>query len=140
MIARLRRLVASLLVVSIAGLGLPLPAQAGIVPTGAALRRGFLFRAPAPRFERRREIQRVRRLATPVQAEEVQSQSCTAKVAEHIQRAIHMSSMIAPGANYDCRLARGAQDRSIVAASDRIARRLHLLRIGRAPSEDIGHQ
>ena len=37
MIARLRRLVASLLVVSIAGLGLPLPAQAGIVPTGAAL-------------------------------------------------------------------------------------------------------
>src|SRR2546430_14011542 len=37
MIARLRRLVASLLVVSIAGLGLPLPAQAGIVSTDAAL-------------------------------------------------------------------------------------------------------
>src|SRR6266851_3927021 len=37
MIARLRRLVASLLIVSIAGLGLPLPAQAGIVSTGAAL-------------------------------------------------------------------------------------------------------
>jgi len=37
MIARLRRLVASLLVVSIAGLGLPLPAHAGIVSTGAAL-------------------------------------------------------------------------------------------------------
>ena len=36
MIARLRRLVASLLVVSIAGLGLPLPAHAGIVSTDAA--------------------------------------------------------------------------------------------------------
>jgi len=37
MIARLRRLMASLLIVSIAGLGLPLPAHAGIVSTGAAL-------------------------------------------------------------------------------------------------------
>jgi len=37
MIARLRRLVASLLVVSIAGLGLPLPAQAGVVSTDSAL-------------------------------------------------------------------------------------------------------
>ncbi|TMI45537.1 MAG: hypothetical protein E6H41_00675 [Betaproteobacteria bacterium] len=30
-------MIASLLIVSIAGIGLPLPAQAGIVPTGAAL-------------------------------------------------------------------------------------------------------
>ena len=37
MIARLRRLVASLLIVSIAGIGVPLPAHAGIVPTSAAL-------------------------------------------------------------------------------------------------------
>jgi len=37
MIAQLRRLIASLLIVSIAGIGLPLPAQAGIVSTGAAL-------------------------------------------------------------------------------------------------------
>jgi uncharacterized protein DUF6627 len=37
MIARLRRLVASVLIVSIAGLGLPLPAHAGIVSTDAAL-------------------------------------------------------------------------------------------------------
>ena len=37
MIARLRRLIASLLIVSIAGLGLPLPAHAGIVSTDAAL-------------------------------------------------------------------------------------------------------
>jgi len=37
MIAKLRRLVASLLVVSIAGLGLPLPVHAGMVGTGAAL-------------------------------------------------------------------------------------------------------
>src|SRR2546425_923659 len=37
MIARLRRLMAGLLIVSIAGLGLPLPAQAGIVSTDAAL-------------------------------------------------------------------------------------------------------
>jgi hypothetical protein len=82
----------------------------------------------------------VRRLAAAVQAEDMQLQSCTAKVAEHIQRAIHVSSLIAPGANHDRRLARGAQDRSIVAAPDRIARRLHLLRVGRAPSEDIGYQ
>jgi hypothetical protein len=37
MIARLRRLIASLLIVSIAGLGLPLPAHAGTVSTDAAL-------------------------------------------------------------------------------------------------------
>src|SRR5438445_10784853 len=37
MIARLRRLVASLLIVSIAGIGVPLPAHAGIVSTDAAL-------------------------------------------------------------------------------------------------------
>jgi len=37
MIAQLRRLIAGLLIVSIAGLGLPLPAHAGIVPTDAAL-------------------------------------------------------------------------------------------------------
>ena len=37
MIAQLRRLIASLLIVSIAGIGLPLPAQAGIVSTGAVL-------------------------------------------------------------------------------------------------------
>jgi hypothetical protein len=37
MIARLRRLIASLLIVSIAGIGVPLPAQAGIVSTDMAL-------------------------------------------------------------------------------------------------------
>src|SRR5439155_24428795 len=37
MIARLRRLIAGLLIVSIAGIGLPLPAHAGTVSTGAAL-------------------------------------------------------------------------------------------------------
>ena len=37
MIARLRRLMAGLLIVSIAGIGVPLPAHAGIVSTGAAL-------------------------------------------------------------------------------------------------------
>jgi len=37
MIARARRLIASLLIVSIAGIGLPLPAHAGIVSTDAAL-------------------------------------------------------------------------------------------------------
>jgi len=36
MIARLRRLIAGLLIVSIAGIGLPLPAHAGIVSTDAA--------------------------------------------------------------------------------------------------------
>src|SRR5207302_1479168 len=35
MIARLRRLIAGLLIVCIAGLGLPLPVHAGIVSTGA---------------------------------------------------------------------------------------------------------
>lgn len=37
MMTKLRRLVASLLVVSIAGLGLPLPAQAGMVGTDAVI-------------------------------------------------------------------------------------------------------
>ena len=36
MIARIRRLIAGLLIVSIAGIGLPLPAHAGIVSTDAA--------------------------------------------------------------------------------------------------------
>jgi hypothetical protein len=37
MIRRLRRLVASLLIVSLAGIGAPLPAQAGMLPTDAAV-------------------------------------------------------------------------------------------------------
>jgi hypothetical protein len=37
MIAKLRRLIASLLVLSIAGLGLPLPAQAGMLGTDAVV-------------------------------------------------------------------------------------------------------
>jgi hypothetical protein len=37
MIKKLRRLIASLLIVSIAGLGLPLPAQAGMVGTDAVV-------------------------------------------------------------------------------------------------------
>jgi hypothetical protein len=40
MIATLRRLVASLLIVSIGGLGLPLPAQAGIIATDAVVAAG----------------------------------------------------------------------------------------------------
>ncbi len=37
MVAKFRRLIASLLVLSIAGLGLPLPVHAGMVGTGAAV-------------------------------------------------------------------------------------------------------
>lgn len=40
MIAQLRRLVASLLIVSLIGMGLPFPAQAGLVATDAVVRAG----------------------------------------------------------------------------------------------------
>ena len=54
MIAKLRRLVASLLVVSIAGLGLPLPVHAGMLGTDAAL--GSAERARIATFLEREDV------------------------------------------------------------------------------------
>src|ERR1700694_539457 len=51
-----------------------------------------------------------------------------------------MRAMIAPRAYHHVRLARRPQDRRVVSASDRIARSLHLLRVGGSPGEDVRDQ
>lgn len=57
MITKLRRLIASLLVVSIAGLGLPLPAQAGMVGTDAITSSPGTERARIATFLDRADVQ-----------------------------------------------------------------------------------
>ncbi len=57
MITKLRRLIASLLVVSIAGLGLPLPAQAGMVGTDAITSSSGTERARIATFLDRADVQ-----------------------------------------------------------------------------------
>ncbi|TAK88115.1 MAG: hypothetical protein EPO20_01405 [Betaproteobacteria bacterium] len=57
MITKLRRIIASLLVVSIAGLGLPLPAQAGMVGTDAITSSPGTERARIATFLDRADVQ-----------------------------------------------------------------------------------
>jgi hypothetical protein len=73
MIAKLRRIIASLLVVSIAGLGLPLPVQAGMVGTDAVL----------PSAERERIVGFLERedVRQQLQAQGVSSTQAKARVA-----------------------------------------------------------
>lgn len=69
MIRRFHRLVASLLIVSLAGLGLPLPAQAGMLPTDAAV--AGAERARVGSFFEREDV-RAQLHARGVAADEVQ--------------------------------------------------------------------
>jgi hypothetical protein len=49
-----------------------------------------------------------------------------------------MRAVVAPGADHDRRFACGGEDRAVVAAPDRVARRLHVIRVGGAPAEQVG--
>jgi hypothetical protein len=94
MIAKLRRIIASLLVVSIAGLGLPLPAHAGMVGTDAVVASaereriaGFLDRADV-----RQQLQ-----AQGVSPAEVKARVAAMTDEEAAQLAAHMDGMPAGG-------------------------------------------
>ncbi|HEX2198045.1 MAG TPA: PA2779 family protein [Burkholderiales bacterium] len=94
MIAKFRRLVASLLVLSIAGLGLPLPVHAGMVGTGAAV--ASAERERIATFLEREDVRQ------QLQAQGVRPADVTARVAaltdeEAAQLAAHMDSMPAGG-------------------------------------------
>ncbi|MGH8669209.1 MAG: PA2779 family protein [Burkholderiales bacterium] len=94
MTAKLRRIIASLLVVSITGLGLPLPVHAGMVGTDAVLASaerqriaGFLDRADV-----RQQLQ-----AQGVSPAEVKARVAAMTDEEAAQLAVHMDSVPAGG-------------------------------------------
>jgi hypothetical protein len=94
MIAKFRRLVASLLVLSIAGLGLPLPVHAGMVGTGAAV--ASVERERIATFLEREDVRQ------QLQAQGVSPADVSARVAaltdeEASQLAAQMDSMPAGG-------------------------------------------
>ena len=94
MIAKLRRIIASLLVVSIAGLGLPLPVHAGMVGTDAVL--ASPDRERIARFLDREDV------GQQLQAQGVSAFDLKGRVAaltdeEAAQLAAHMDSMPAGG-------------------------------------------
>jgi hypothetical protein len=94
MIAKFRRLIASLLVLSIGGLGLPLPVHAGMVGTGAAL--------ASPERERIATFLEREDVRQQLQAQGVRPADVSARVAaltdeEASQLAAQMDSMPAGG-------------------------------------------
>ena len=94
MIAKLRRLIASLLVVSIAGLGVPLPAHAGMVGTDAAL--ASAERERIATFLQREDV-RQQLQAQGVSPAEVEARVAALTDEEASQLAAHMDSMPAGG-------------------------------------------
>lgn len=96
MIKKLRRLIASILVVSIAGLGLPLPAQAGMVGTDAVVASSSGERERIVTFLEREDVRQ------QLQTQGVSPSDVKARVAaltdeEAAQLAAHMDSMPAGG-------------------------------------------
>ncbi len=96
MLKKLRRLIASLLVVSIAGLGMPLPAQAGMIGTQAIAASASTDRERIATFLDRADVQ------AQLQAQGVSPSEVKARVAalsddEAAQLAGHMDSLPAGG-------------------------------------------
>lgn len=96
MITKLRRVVASLLVVSIAGLGLPLPAQAGMVGTDAVVTSTSAERGRIATFLERDDV-RQQLLAQGVSPAEVKARVAALTDEEATQLAAKMDSMPAGG-------------------------------------------
>ena len=94
MLAKFRRMIASLLVVSIAGLGLPLPAHAGMVGTDAAVASSHRERIAG--FLERSEV-REQLKAQGVNPAEVKLRVAALTDDEAAQLAAHMDSMPAGG-------------------------------------------
>lgn len=96
MIAKLRRLIASLLVVSIAGMGLPLPAHAGMLGTDAAVSAQAGERERITSFLERADVR------AQLEAQGVDPAAVKARVAalsdeEAAELAAHMDSLPAGG-------------------------------------------
>jgi hypothetical protein len=94
MIKKLRALIASLLVVCIGGLGLPLPAHAGMLPTGAVLTNTDRDRVAS--FLEREDV-RLQLQAQGVNPADVKARVAAMTDAEAAQMAAHMDSMPAGG-------------------------------------------
>jgi hypothetical protein len=91
---RFHRLVARLLIVSLAGLGLPLPAQAGIVPTESAVT--GVERARVAEFLDRQDVQ-AQLQARGVSADEVKARVAALTDEEARQMASRIDSLPAGG-------------------------------------------
>lgn len=94
MIKKLRALVASLLVVCIGGLGVPLPAQAGMLPTDAVLTNTDRDRVAS--FLEREDV-RLQLQVQGVNPADVKARVAAMTDAEAAQMAAHMDSMPAGG-------------------------------------------
>jgi hypothetical protein len=95
MIKKLRRLIASLLIVSIAGLGLPLPAQAGMVGTDAVVSSSGERERIATFLEREDVRQQLQ--AQGVRAQDVQARVAALTDEEAAQLAGRIDSLPAGG-------------------------------------------
>lgn len=91
---RFRRLIARLLIVSLAGLGLPLPAQAGMVPTESAV--SGAERARVAEFFDRQDVQ-LQLQARGVSADEVKARVAALTDDEVSQLANRVDSLPAGG-------------------------------------------
>ena len=94
MLAKLRRVIASLLVVSIAGLGLPLPVHAGMVGTDAAL--AWAERDRIATFLEREDV-REQLISQGASPSDVKARVAALTDEEAAQLAAHMDSMPAGG-------------------------------------------
>lgn len=94
MLAKLRRFIASLLIVSIAGLGLPLPAQAGMLGTDSAV--ASSQRARIATFLERADV-RAQLEAQGVDPADVKARVAALTDDEAAQLSAHMDSMPAGG-------------------------------------------
>lgn len=94
MIKKLRALVASLLVVCIGGLGVPLPVHAGMLPTDAAVANADRNRVAS--FLDREDV-RLQLQAQGVNPADVKARVAAMTDAEAAQMAAHMDSMPAGG-------------------------------------------
>src|SRR5438067_12402621 len=90
-----------------------------------------------PRSERPAQIERMRRLAGAGDAQRMNLDARIAQEVKHVCRAPAMRAVISPRADDNAGLARRGEDGAVVAAADRLARRLHLVRVGGAPAEEI---
>jgi hypothetical protein len=96
MITKLRRLIASLLVVSIAGLGLPLPVQAGMVGTDAVVSSTSAERARIATFLDREDV-RAQLQAQGVSPDDVKARVAVLTDEEAAQLAGRIDSLPAGG-------------------------------------------
>jgi hypothetical protein len=80
----------------------------------------------------------MRRLAAAVQPQRVQRDFLSLQQLHHLFRALTIRAVIAPRADDELRTHCSTDDGQVIAGSDRIARSLHVVGVGRAPAEQVG--